>query len=136
MTIYNNNSKNPSGSKEEGLEQTEDQNLKISVGKFSEIEMTVGEIIEAECVPDTDRLLNLKVDLGEKISRQIISGIATFFESPQDLIGKKCVFVTNLAPRTIRGLESNGMILAAHTEDGSFSLVIPEKNIVVGTRIG
>ena len=116
--------------------QAEKQNSKISIEEFSNIEMTVGEIAEAERVPDTDKLLKLVVELGEGVPRQIVSGIATFFEDPLDLVGKKCVFVTNLAPRTIRGLKSDGMILAAHTTDDSFSLMIPENDIAVGTRIG
>lgn len=109
---------------------------KISIEEFKKVEMIVGEIQTVEKVPDTDKLLRLTVDLGEPEPRQIVSGIAGFFPEYEVLKGKKCVFVGNLAPRTIRGLESNGMILAAHTDEGAFALMVPERDIAPGTRIG
>jgi len=109
---------------------------KISIDEFKRIEMIVGEIQAVEKVENADRLLKLTVDLGETEPRQIISGIAEFFPEYESLRGKKCVFVGNLAPRTIRGLESNGMILAAHTEEDTFALMVPEVDIPAGTRIG
>jgi len=115
--------------------QAEEKNSKISIDEFHKIEMIVGEVTAAERVPETDKLLRLTVDLGEARTRQIVSGIAQFFEDPQDLVGKKCVFVANLAPRMIRGLESDGMILAGNTNE-SFALMVPEKDISVGTHIG
>ena len=66
--------------------------------------------------------------------RQIISGIAMYFPAPQALVGKKCMFVTNIPVRTIKGLESNGMILAASTDDGRFSLLEPSAEIPEGTH--
>lgn len=131
-----NNTTDLSTTHDDGKEQAENKNSKISIDEFNNIEMIVGKVCEVECVPDTDRLLRLVVDLGEAVPRQIVSGIATFFENPQELEGKKCVFVTNLASRTIRGLKSDGMILAAHAKDDSFALMVPEKDIAVGTRIG
>ena len=94
----------------------------------------VGEILSAEKVPETDKLLKLSVDLGEPTPRQIISGISLYFPDCSVLVGKKCMFVANLEPRMIKGLESNGMILAVATEDGKFSLLEPNNEISAGTR--
>ena len=74
------------------------------------------------------------MDLGEPTPRQIISGISLYFPDCSVLVGKKCMFVANLEPRTIKGLESNGMILAVATDDARFSLLEPNNEIPVGTR--
>ena len=78
--------------------------------------------------------MKLSVDVGEEAPRQIVSGIRTFFEDPQELVGKKCPFLVNLEPRVIRGLESQGMILAAE-RDGVFALLNPHQDLPPGTRI-
>lgn len=88
------------------------ENNKISIDEFKKVEIKIGEILSAEKVPDADKLLRLLVDFNEENPRQIVSGISAYFPDPQVLVGKKCAFATNLEPRTIRGLESNGMILA------------------------
>lgn len=106
----------------------------IKYDDFSKLDITIGEILSAERVPDTDRLLKLSVDFGEENPRQIISGINEYFSDIQTLVGVKCPFVTNLEPRVIRGLESNGMILAIGNGD-TFSLLIPQKDIPKGTTI-
>ena len=106
----------------------------ISIEDFKKIDMVVGEILSAEKVPETDKLLKLSVNLGEDKPRQIISGISLYFPDCSVLVGKKCMFVANLEPRTIRGLESEGMILAVSTEDGKFSLLEPNAEIPVGTH--
>ena len=108
---------------------------KIPYDTFSQVEMRVGEILSAERVPETDRLLRLSVNLGEAEPRQIISGIADYFPDLETLVHKKCVFVANLAPRTIKGLESNGMILAATAADGTFALMVPGGDIPPGTKL-
>lgn len=105
----------------------------INIAEFQKVNLKLGQILSAEKVPDTDKLLRLSVDLGEENPRQIVSGIALYFPDPSVLIGKKCMFVANLEPRVIRGLESNGMILALSTTDGKFSLLTPEEDISVGT---
>jgi methionyl-tRNA synthetase len=108
----------------------------ISIQDFKNVEMTIGEIKTVERVPDTDKLLKLAVDFGEENPRQVISGIAEFFEDPQVLVGKKCPFVTNLEPRTIRGLVSEAMIVAAHTQEGLFSILEPTlTDIPQGTKL-
>ena len=106
----------------------------ISIEDFKKVNIALGKILSAEKVPETDKLLKLSVDFGEEKPRQIVSGISLYFPDLENLIGKKCMFVTNLEPRTIRGLESNGMILAVSTEDGKFSLLSPNDEIPVGTH--
>jgi methionyl-tRNA synthetase len=108
---------------------------KIPFDVFAQVELRVGEILSAEKVPETDRLLKLSVNLGEAVPRQIVSGIADYFPDLGALIQKKCIFVANLAPRNIKGLESNGMILAATAEDGTFTLVVPEQDVLPGTKL-
>ncbi len=105
----------------------------VSFEDFKKVEIKVGKILSAEKVPDTDKLLRLSVDLGEENPRQIISGISLYFPDHSVLVGRKCMFVANLEPRVIRGLESQGMIFALSTEDGKFSLLSPEEGIPVGT---
>ena len=107
---------------------------KININDFQKVELKVGKILSAEKVPDTDKLLKLSVDMGEENLRQIVSGISLYFPECEVLIGKKCMFVANLEPRMIRGLESNGMILAVSTDDGKFSLLEPNDEIPAGTK--
>ncbi len=83
----------------------------ISIDDFVKVELRVAQILVAERVPKADKLLRLEVDLGYE-KRQILAGIAQYYE-PEKLIGRKIVIVANLAPRKMRGLESNGMLLAA-----------------------
>ena len=106
----------------------------ISYDEFSKVEIRVGKILSAEKIPDTDKLLKLSVDLGEPAPRQIVSGIAFYFPDAAVLVGKRCMFVANLEPRTIRGFESNGMLFAVSTDDGKFSLLEPSGDIPPGTK--
>ncbi len=106
----------------------------ISIEDFKKIELKVGKILSAEKVPETDKLLQLSVDMGEEKPRQIISGISGYFPDHSVLVGKRCMFVANLEPRVIKGLESQGMILAVSTDDGNFSLLEPNDTIPVGTN--
>ncbi|MFA6301375.1 MAG: hypothetical protein WC609_03445 [Candidatus Paceibacterota bacterium] len=106
----------------------------INIEDFKKIDILVGKILFVEKVLDTDKLLKLSVDLGEATPRQIISGISVFFPDCSVLVGKKCMFIANLEPRVIRGLESQGMILAVATEDGKFSLLEPSGEIPAGAR--
>jgi len=105
----------------------------ISIDEFSTIEVKVGTVRLAERVPDTDKLLRLMVDFNEETGpRQIISGIAAYVSEPESLVGRQLTFVTNLAPRTIRGLESNGMLFAVGADD-TFAFLIPDREIPPGT---
>ncbi|MEO8638142.1 MAG: hypothetical protein ABI430_04560 [Candidatus Taylorbacteria bacterium] len=150
----------------------------ITFEDFKKVEIKVGKILAIEKIPDTEKLLKLKVDFGLKQFssenrspensvnqnflglkpaaataagspspapvaselgeetldiRQIVSGIALYFPDPQVLLGKKCMFVTNLEPRVIKRFESNGMLFAVSTDDGKFSLLEPSGDIPEGT---
>lgn len=106
----------------------------ITYDDFSKLDITIGTIISVEAVEGTDKLLRLEVDVQEEKPRQIISGIKEYFEDIQFLVGKQCPFVTNLQPRVICGLESQGMILAAE-HDGVFALLIPHNVLPAGTKV-
>lgn len=106
----------------------------ISYEDFSKLEIKIGTIIAVAVVPDADRLLQLTVDVGEEAPRQIISGIREYFEDIQSLVGRQSPFLTNLEARTIRGLESQGMILAVGQAD-VFSLLQPTHNVPAGSYI-
>lgn len=109
-------------------------NPKISYDDFAKVEIRAGKILTAEKIPDTDKLLRLTVDFAEGAPRQIVSGISLYFPDHTVLVGKTCMFITNLEPRKIRGYESNGMILALSTDDGKFSLLEPNETIPFGTK--
>lgn len=106
----------------------------ISFDDFAKLDIVLGTILAVEHVADADKLLKLSVDVGEELPRQIISGIREYFEDVQVLVGKQCPFVVNLQPRIIRGLESQGMILASNHED-IFALLIPHNLLPPGTRV-
>ncbi len=106
----------------------------IPFQQFADLKIVVGEIVSVAVVPEADRLLQLHVDVGEDELRQVVSGIREFFTDPQELVGQQAPFVINLEPRTIRGLESQGMILAAHS-DQAFSLLQPNPPQPPGTPI-
>jgi methionyl-tRNA synthetase len=89
---------------------------RITIDDFAKIEMRVGTVKTAEKVKGADRLLRIEVDIGTEV-RQVVAGIAEAY-APEQLIGRKVAIVANLAPRKLRGLESNGMILAASVEGG------------------
>ena len=106
----------------------------INYEHFAALDIRIGTIVSAELVPDADRLLKLMVDCGEEQHRQIVSGIRDFFPEPEVLVGKQCPFLINLEPRTIRGLESQGMILAGGESD-DFALLHPGQEVPPGTAI-
>ncbi|MBQ3220626.1 MAG: methionine--tRNA ligase [Clostridia bacterium] len=106
----------------------------ISFDDFLKVRLQVGEIIACEKVPKSSKLLKETVKFGNE-TRTIVSGIAKHY-TPEEMVGKKVVFVTNLAPRKVCGIESQGMILAAEDENGTLSLVAPEKDINSGTVLG
>jgi methionyl-tRNA synthetase len=106
----------------------------ITYADFAKLEIKIGTITAAEVVADADKLLKLTVDVGEETPRQIVSGIREFFSSPDMLVGKQCPFLTNLEPRTIRGIESQGMILAASTDD-IFALLDPIRAVPPGALV-
>lgn len=110
----------------------------INIDDFHKLEIKIGLVLSAEKVLDADKLLKLSVDFGEGSPRQIISGISKYFPDPQTLVGKKCAFATNLEPRTIKGLESQGMILAVSGEDEEnnfFSLLETSNDVLPGSSV-
>jgi methionyl-tRNA synthetase len=106
---------------------------KISIDDFVKVELRVAQVKVAERVKNSDKLLRLEVDLGTEI-RQIVAGIAEAY-APETLVGRKVVIVANLAPRKLRGLESNGMIVAASLEDGQPVLAGFLEDVPVGARL-
>jgi methionyl-tRNA synthetase len=106
---------------------------RIGIDDFSKIEMRVGEVKSAERVAGADKLLKLMVDIGDEV-RQVVAGIATVYE-PEKLVGRKVVVVANLLPRKLRGVESNGMILAASGPDGNPVLAAFLEDVPVGARL-
>jgi methionyl-tRNA synthetase len=106
---------------------------KITIDDFSKVELRVAQIKVAERVPKADKLLRLEVDLGYE-TRQILAGIAEAY-TPESLIGRKVVIVANLAPRKLRGYESNGMIVAASVEGGKPVLAGFLEDVEIGARL-
>lgn len=107
----------------------------ISFDEFARVELKIATVLKAEPHPQADRLIVLQIDLGGE-QRQIIAGLRGYYE-PGQLVGRQIVVVTNLAPRTMRGLESNGMLLAASTADRSqVVLLVPERAVPPGTAVG
>lgn len=106
----------------------------ITYNDFAKLEIKIGTILSVDIVEGADKLLKLMVDVGEESPRQIVSGIRTYFSEPQVLVGKQCPFIVNLEPRTIRGFESRGMIMAA-SEDGILALLHPHAEIKAGAVV-
>ena len=106
---------------------------KISIDDFAKVELRVAQVKTAERVKGADKLLRLEVDLGTEV-RQLVAGIAESY-APETLIGRKVVVVANLAPRKLRGLESNGMIVAASPEGGKAVLAGFLEDVPIGTRL-
>jgi methionyl-tRNA synthetase len=107
---------------------------KISIDDFAKVDLRVGQVLSAQCVKGADKLLHLKVDLGEPEPRTIVAGIAEAYK-PEDLLNRKVVIVANLQPRKLRGLTSNGMIVAASVEGGKPVLAAFLEDIPVGARL-
>lgn len=104
----------------------------IAFDDFAKLEIRIGTIISAEKVADADKLLKLEIDLGEE-KRQVVSGIADWYK-PEDLVGKQVPVLMNLEPRTFKGVESQGMILAMDT-DGKAVLMEPQEKVPNGSKV-
>jgi methionine--tRNA ligase beta chain len=121
--------------------QTEDQVVKevqkesnyITIDDFIKVEIKIGQILTAEKIEGSDKLLKLSVDFGEELPRQVLSGISKMVEI-EDIVGKKFPFVTNLAPRKMMGMESQAMILAGSFGD-DLALLNPSKDLPNGTKL-
>ncbi len=106
----------------------------IQYDDFAKLDIALGTILSVELIDGADKLLKLGVDVGEESPRQILSGIREFLADPQALVGRQFPFVVNLAPRTIRGFESQGMILAAQS-DGVLAFLEPSTKLPSGSRV-
>lgn len=104
----------------------------VSIEDFKKVEMIVVQIKEAKEHPNADKLYVLKVDTGEE-ERQLVAGIRSAY-STEELIGRRAIIVKNLEPATIRGEESQGMILAVSDENG-ISILAPERDVALGSRV-
>ena len=121
------------GAPAETSASTTPANEKISIDDFAKVELRVGLVKVAERVPKSDKLLRLEIDIGTEV-RQVLAGIAEAY-APETLVGRKVVIVANLAPRKMRGLESNGMIVAASLEGGSPVLAGFLEDVPIGARL-
>lgn len=107
--------------------------MDIPFEEFQKLDMRIGKIIEANQIPGSRNLIRLLVDFRTE-KRQAVAGLLQWYK-PQDLIGKKCVFILNLQKRKLMGVESQCMILAAEDDKGNVTVLQPERDIEEGSRI-
>ena len=120
--------------KAEGAPEKEQASSHITIDDFVKVDLRVGVVKSAVPVKGADKLLHLAVDIGEPQPRSIVAGIAKAYE-PEALVGRKVVIVANLAPRKLRGLDSQGMIVAASLGDGAPVLASFLEDVPVGARL-
>lgn len=106
----------------------------IQYEDFAKLDIRIGKVIAAEMVPETDKLIKCTIDFGELGTRTIVSGIAEW-KKPEELVGKQLPYIVNLAPRMLRGVESQGMLLATHAPEG-VALLTPDLDVTPGTKVG
>jgi methionyl-tRNA synthetase len=119
---------------EEAAKKVEPQKDEVTFDQFGAMDIRTATVLQAERVPKTDKLLKLTIDTGID-TRTIVSGIAEYY-SPEDMLGKQICILANLAPRTIRGIESKGMILMAKQGDGKMRFITPQEVVANGAQIG
>lgn len=112
--------------------QPKEQDDKISIDDFMKLDLRVARILEASPIEGADRLLKLVIDLGTE-SRQLVAGIKSSY-APEELVGKHIIVVANLKPARLRGVESQGMLLAATTDEGPV-LATFERDVTPGSRV-
>jgi methionine--tRNA ligase beta chain len=110
------------------MEKTE-----ITFDEFQKLDLRVGKIVEANQVPKSKKLIRIIVDFGTE-KRQAVAGLLQYYK-PEELVGKKCVFILNLQKRMLADLESQCMVLAAEDDQGNVVILQPEKDIVEGSKI-
>ena len=106
----------------------------VSFAEFQKLDLRIGKVIEATQIPDSKKLIKIMVDFGGE-KRQAVAGLLKYYK-PEDLVGKKCVFLLNLQRRMLAGVESQCMILAAEDAAENVSVLQPEKDIAEGSKIG
>ena len=111
-----------------------DASEQLSIQDFSRVKLVVGEVKEILPHPRADKLLLLKLDVGEAQPRQLVAGLKGFYE-PEALVGRQLVVVANLAPATLRGERSDGMVLAAVVGEGEPVLLTVEKQVPNGAKV-
>jgi methionine--tRNA ligase beta chain len=113
----------------------------VTYEEFKKMDIRVGTIREIAPVPETDKLLRCQIDFSEKdekgepVLRQIISGIREFYPEYEALIGKQVLYIVNLEPRTIKGFESQGMLMAVDGADGKPVFLAPDIPVMPGSRV-
>ena len=105
----------------------------ITFTEFQKLDLRVGKIIEATSIPNSKKLIKIMVDFTTE-KRQAVAGLLKWYK-PEDLVGKKCVFLLNLQKRTLAGVESQCMILAAEDSEGNVTVLVPDKEIAEGSKI-
>lgn len=105
----------------------------ISFAEFQKLDLRIGKIVEATPIPNSKKLIKITVDFGSE-KRQAVAGLLKWYK-PEELVGKKCVFLLNLQRRVLAGVESQCMILAAEDEAGNVTVLQPEKDIAEGSKI-
>ena len=111
----------------------------ITYEDFAKLDIRVGTVRAAERVPETDKLIKCTIDFGDPTAgglgeRTIVSGIA-LFRNPEDLVGKQLPYIVNLEPRMLKGIESQGMLLAASPGGDGLALLLPDTEVPNGTRL-
>ncbi|TRO48258.1 methionine--tRNA ligase subunit beta [Candidatus Bathyarchaeota archaeon] len=107
--------------------------MEITFEEFKKLDLRIGKITEANQIPGSRNLMRLIVDFGTE-KRQAVAGLLQWYQ-PEDLVEKKCLFILNLQKRTVMGVESQCMILAAEDDEGNVTVLQPEKDVVEGSRI-
>ncbi len=107
----------------------------IGIVDFAKVQLKVGKVLECKKVEKADKLLCSQIDVGEETPRTIVSGIAKYY-TPEEMVGKQVIVVTNLKPAKLRGIESQGMILCAEDENGELALITPSKSVKAGSEVG
>lgn len=118
---------------EQNAAQQPETSPTISYDDFAKLDIRVGTVLAVEKIENADKLLKCTIDFGEFGTRTIVSGIAEW-KTPEDLVGKQLPYIVNLAPRMLRGVESQGMLLAASDENG-VALLSPEREVPRGTKL-
>jgi methionyl-tRNA synthetase len=124
----------PAAAQQTAAEEAPELEGLISIDQFQQVDLRVAQIVSAERIPKSDKLLKIEVLLGKEEKRQVVAGIAAYYE-PTELSGKKVLFVANLKPVKLRGVQSQGMLLAATTPEGKLSLTGLDRDMPAGSRI-
>ena len=113
--------------------ESQEENF-VSIDDLAKLDLRVGLIKEAEKVEGSEKLIKCTIDFGELGTRIIVSGIAKY-RAPEDLVGKKFLYIVNLKPRVIFGIESQGMLLAAQDDEGNFAMLQPDAEVEAGAKL-